>query len=95
LYPDEEKASPDASSSPTDSRLGMRRGSPGQSFRVADHGLTVSTVGYTKSMELSILLIIIGIVLAILVNYILGIIVILIGLAMLLLPRMRGGTRQV
>ena len=37
-------------------------------------------------MELSILLIIIGIVLAILVNYVLGIIVILIGLAMLLLP---------
>jgi hypothetical protein len=39
-------------------------------------------------MELSIVLIIIGIVLAILVNYILGIIVILIGLAMLLLPRL-------
>jgi hypothetical protein len=46
-------------------------------------------------MELSIVLIIIGIVLAILVNYILGILVILIGLAMHLLPRMRGGTRQV
>jgi hypothetical protein len=46
-------------------------------------------------MELSILLIIIGIVLAIFVNYILGIIVILIGLALLLLPRLRGGTRQV
>jgi hypothetical protein len=46
-------------------------------------------------MELSILLIIVGIVLAILVNYILGIIVILIGLALLLLPRLRGGTRQV
>ena len=44
-------------------------------------------------MELSILLIIIGIVLAILVNYILGIIVILIGLAMLLLPRL--GARRV
>lgn len=43
-------------------------------------------------MELSILLIIIGIVLAILVNYILGIIVILVGLAMLLLPRL--GTRR-
>ena len=39
-------------------------------------------------MELSILLIIIGIVLAILVNYILGIIVILVGLVMLLLPRL-------
>jgi len=39
-------------------------------------------------MELSILLIIIGIVLAILVHYALGIVVILIGLAMLLLPRL-------
>jgi hypothetical protein len=46
-------------------------------------------------MELSILLVIIGIVLAILVNYILGIIVILIGLAMLLLPRLGGGARRV
>jgi hypothetical protein len=45
-------------------------------------------------MELSILLIIIGIVLAILVNYILGIIVVLIGLAMLLLPRLGGGARR-
>jgi len=45
-------------------------------------------------MELSILLIIIGIVLAILVNYILGIVVILIGLAMLLLPRLGSGTRR-
>jgi hypothetical protein len=45
-------------------------------------------------MELSILLIIVGIVLAILVNYILGIIVILIGLALLLLPRLRGGARR-
>ncbi|MDX6601380.1 MAG: hypothetical protein QOF85_401 [Solirubrobacterales bacterium] len=44
-------------------------------------------------MELSILLIIIGIVLAILVNYILGIIVILVGLAMLLLPRLSGTRR--
>jgi hypothetical protein len=45
-------------------------------------------------MELSILLVIIGIVLAILVNYILGIIVILIGLALLLLPRLGGGARR-
>jgi hypothetical protein len=45
-------------------------------------------------MELSILLVIIGIVLAVLVNYILGIIVILIGLAMLLLPRL-GRSRRV
>ena len=42
-------------------------------------------------MALSILLIVIGIVLAILVNYILGIIVILIGLALLLLPRLGAG----
>ena len=44
-------------------------------------------------MELSIILIIIGIVLAILVNYILGIIVVLIGLAMLLLPRLGARSR--
>jgi succinate dehydrogenase/fumarate reductase cytochrome b subunit len=42
-------------------------------------------------MSLAILLIIIGIVLAILVHYALGIIVILIGLAMLLLPRLGSG----
>lgn len=41
----------------------------------------------------SILVIVVGIVLALLVNYILGIIVILIGLAMLLMP-MLGGTRR-
>jgi hypothetical protein len=41
----------------------------------------------------SILVIVIGIVLALLVNYLLGIIVILIGLAMLLLPAL-GGTRR-
>jgi hypothetical protein len=46
-------------------------------------------------MELSMLLIVIGIVLAVLVNYILGIVVILIGLAMLLLPRLGGGARRV
>lgn len=44
-------------------------------------------------MELSILLIVIGIVLALLVHYALGIIVILIGLAMLLLPRLRTPSR--
>lgn len=42
----------------------------------------------------SIVVIIIGIVLALLVNYVLGIIVILIGLAMLLMP-MLSGTRRV
>ncbi len=40
-------------------------------------------------MSLAILLIIIGIVLAIFVNYILGIVVILIGLVLLLLPQFR------
>jgi hypothetical protein len=50
--------------------------------------------GYPAGMELSLLVIIIGIVLAILVNYVLGIIVILIGLALLLLPRLRGGTTR-
>lgn len=42
-------------------------------------------------MSLAILLIIIGIVLAILVHYALGIVVILIGLALLLLPRLGAG----
>lgn len=42
----------------------------------------------------SIVVIIIGIVLALLVNYVLGIIVILIGLAMLLMP-MLGARRRV
>lgn len=42
-------------------------------------------------MPLSILLIVIGIILAILVNYVLGIVVILIGLVLLLVPAMRGG----
>jgi len=45
-------------------------------------------------MDLSILLIIIGIILALLVNYVLGIIVILIGLVLLLGPRLRGGTTR-
>jgi hypothetical protein len=43
----------------------------------------------------SILLIVIGIVLAILVNYVLGIIVILIGLALLIAPMIGSGTRRV
>jgi hypothetical protein len=42
----------------------------------------------------SILVIIVGIALAVLVNYVLGIIVILIGLAMLLVPMLGGGTRR-
>jgi hypothetical protein len=49
-------------------------------------------------MELSLLLIIIGIVLAVLVNYALGILCILIGLVLLLWPRFasyRGGGPRV
>jgi hypothetical protein len=42
-------------------------------------------------MELPLLLIIIGIVLAILVHYALGIVVILIGLVLLIWPRIAGG----
>jgi hypothetical protein len=42
-------------------------------------------------MELSLLLIIIGIVLAILVNYALGILCILIGLVLLIWPRIAAG----
>ena len=44
-------------------------------------------------MELSLLLIIIGIVLAILVNYALGIVCILVGLVLLIWPRISGGWR--
>jgi hypothetical protein len=43
-------------------------------------------------MELPLLLIVIGIVLALLVHYALGIAVILIGLVLLLWPRIRGST---
>jgi hypothetical protein len=43
----------------------------------------------------SLMLIIIGIVLAVLVNYVLGIIVILIGLALLIAPMVGRGTRRV
>lgn len=43
-------------------------------------------------MELSLLLIVIGIVLAILVNYPLGIACILVGLVLLVWPRIRGTT---
>jgi hypothetical protein len=48
-------------------------------------------------MELSLLLIVIGIALAILVNYALGIVCILIGLVLLIWPRIAGmrGRRRV
>jgi len=42
-------------------------------------------------MELPLLLIILGIVLAILVNYALDIVCILVGLVLLIWPRVRGG----
>ncbi len=44
-------------------------------------------------MELSLLLIIVGIVLAILVNYALGIVCILIGLVLLIWPRITASRR--
>jgi hypothetical protein len=47
------------------------------------------------AVSLPILLIIIGIVLAIVVNYVLGIIVILIGLAMLIFPAIGSRSRRV
>ena len=46
-------------------------------------------------MELPLLLIVIGIVLAVLVHYALGIALILIGLVLLIWPRVRGGTSRV
>jgi hypothetical protein len=46
-------------------------------------------------MSLSILLIIIGIVVAVLVHWGLGVALILIGLVLLLLPQFRGTTRRV
>jgi hypothetical protein len=45
-------------------------------------------------MDLSILVIIIGIIVALILNYVVGIIIILIGLAMLLVPRLRGGATR-
>lgn len=45
-------------------------------------------------MELSLLLIVIGIVLAILVHYALGIVCILIGLVLLLWPRLSGAANR-
>jgi hypothetical protein len=46
-------------------------------------------------MELSLLLIIVGIVLAILVNYALGILCIVIGLVLLIWPRITAGRGRV
>jgi hypothetical protein len=44
-------------------------------------------VGYPAAMELSLLLIVIGIILALVVNYAIGIACILIGLVLLVWPR--------
>jgi hypothetical protein len=46
-------------------------------------------------MQLSLLLIVIGIVLAILVHYALGIALIVIGLVLLIWPRIRAGSARV
>jgi hypothetical protein len=54
-------------------------------------GIATLRRGYGRSMELSLLLIIIGIVLAILVHYALGIVCILIGLVLLIWPRIAAG----
>jgi hypothetical protein len=54
-------------------------------------GFALTRWGIGGGMELSLLLIVIGIVLALLVNYALGIICILVGLVLLILPRLRAG----
>lgn len=57
----------------------------------AEPGFEPPPRGIEAGMELSLLLIIIGIVLAVLVNYALGIICILVGLVLLVWPRLRAG----
>jgi hypothetical protein len=52
-------------------------------------GFSGASRGIEARMELSLLLIIIGIVLAVLVNYALGIVCILVGLVLLIWPRLR------
>jgi hypothetical protein len=52
-------------------------------------GFSGASRGIETRMELSLLLIIIGIVLAVLVNYALGIVCILVGLVLLIWPRLR------
>jgi hypothetical protein len=48
-----------------------------------------ATAGNDSGMQLSLLLILIGIILAVLVNYAIGIVCILIGLFLLIWPRLR------
>jgi hypothetical protein len=57
--------------------------------------MTDRSPGTGDGMELSLLLIIIGIVLAILVNYALGILCIVIGLVLLIWPRIAAGRGRV
>jgi hypothetical protein len=52
-------------------------------------GFSVAPPGTKSGMDLSLLLIVIGIILAVLVNYALGIVCILIGLVLLIWPRLR------
>ena len=52
-------------------------------------GFSARCAGYPLSMNLALLLIVIGIILAVLVNYGLGIVCILIGLVLLIWPRLR------
>jgi hypothetical protein len=54
-----------------------------------ESGFELVRRGIEGRMELSLLLIVIGIVLALLVNYALGILCIVIGLVLLILPRLR------
>jgi hypothetical protein len=49
--------------------------------------------GETELMPLSIILIILGIVIAVLVNYAIGILMIVIGLVLMLWPRLSAGGR--
>ncbi len=52
-----------------------------------------SSLGISTAMELSLLLIIIGIVLAVFVHYALGIVCVLIGLVLLIWPRITAARR--
>ena len=63
--------------------------------RALRSGFATTARGYLIGMALSLLLIIVGIVVAILWSYILGIILILIGLALLVIPRLGAGTSRV
>ena len=58
-------------------------------------GFRPGRAGYPIYMELSLLLIIIGIVLAVFVHYALGIVLILIGLVLLIWPRITAARGRV